>query len=124
VNRRFRLLYSRLLERATAKLLSPHPKYTLILLVMAVGGCGLFNKDSGSDKSELQIVNTCDVDVSQVAKESGVVDTGVYESIKINPDCTVHIEFRQETGDSVVELKGMETGSITEEPPVEDEGNK
>jgi hypothetical protein len=101
---------------------------TLIMVCLALGGCKLFD-GLGSDKSKLVIDHRCDVELSQAARAGGDDDSDVMETIKVLPDCTTEIQFRQVVGDSVREIEspgtpgGMQAAPVVELPPEQKEEN-
>lgn len=68
-----------------------------IALILTLTGCGLL--DHGSDTSNLHIKHNCDVSLEQAAATHGDEQAKVVESVKINPDCTTEIDFKQNVGD-------------------------
>lgn len=81
----------------------------LLVALIFLSGCTLF-EGKGQDSSSLRIDHTCDVRLSQAAKAAGMDDADTIETVRVNPDCTTEIDFRQTVGDSVgkIEDEGAE----------------
>jgi hypothetical protein len=82
-----------------------------LVTALLLSGCSLWG--SGSDSSEAQVTNwqRCKFDLKQAARVAGADDTDVIENVTVTPDCDVRIEFRQISGDSVLDIEsrgGME----------------
>lgn len=83
------------------------PAAFAFLIVVALSGCALF-EGKGEDRSSLRIDHTCDVRLSQAAKAAGMDDADTIETVRVNPDCTTEIDFRQTIGDSVKKIEEVE----------------
>ena len=64
-------------------------------LIVLLAGCSMFD-GFGDDSSRLKVGNSCDVDLRQHALVDGDDSSKVVESVKISPDCTTVVEFKQD----------------------------
>lgn len=97
----------------------------LLVALIFLSGCTLF-EGRGKDKSTLTIDHRCDVELSQVARVSGMDDADVVEKVTVMPDCTTEVEFRQNVGDTIKALEargGMDILEHGAQPQQEVEEN-
>ena len=64
-------------------------------LIVLLTGCSVWD-GLGSDKSGLTVDHSCEVDVTQHAYTAGDEKAKVVESIRVAPDCTTEIDFKQD----------------------------
>ena len=57
-------------------------------------GCSLWD-GLGADQSGLTVDHSCEVEVTQHAYTAGDERAKVVESIRVAPDCTTEIDFKQ-----------------------------
>ena len=70
-------------------------KILLVAPLALLTGCSLLD-GLGEDDSTLDVTHTCEVVLQQHQFVDGKDKAKMVESVKINPDCSVNVEFEQE----------------------------
>ena len=78
----------------------------LIFLIPLLSSC-TWLEGRGGDQSTLTVGSQCDVQLKQRARAAGMDDADVIERVRVSPDCTTEIDFRQTVGDSVKKIESQ-----------------